>query len=263
MTTIEYRELVDDEEFETRAAVTDDGGKSLDGYAIRFNVWSLDLGGWKERIAPVAVDKTLKRNGTRNDIYALANHDSGKVLGNTRSGTLVLTPDDRGVHDKIALPDTSYANDLHVVVDRKDVRGQSFGMSVVNDEWNTDFTERQVNELRLHEVSVVTFPAYPQTSISARSLAMFAAKTGTERDDLANAFEALRSGADLSDEHRDLLVEAVNRSRTDVDEAGAVIEQLNDEARAESEAADLAQRAALADHFALIERKHSLQLASL
>lgn len=264
MTTIEYREVVDDEEFCTRAATTEDGVKSLEGYAIRFGVWSLDLGGFKERIAAVAVEKTLGRNGKRNDIYALHNHDSSKVLGNTRAGTLVLTPDERGLHDKIAMPDTSYANDLLVSVGRRDVRGQSFGMSVPKggDEWNSDFTERQVNELRLHEVSVVTFPAYPQTSISARSLAMFAAATGTERDELAEAFEALRSGVELTDEYRDLLVEAVHRSRTEPDEATEVVRAIED-ATEDTEAIDLAQRAALADHFALIERKHSLQLASL
>ena len=130
MTVIEYREVADVEEFETRASVTDDGAKVLSGYAFRYNSWSLDLGGFKERLAPSSADKTLR---ARNDIKALANHDSSKVLGSTKARTLEIESDSAGARDVITLPDTTYAHDLWTVVDRRDVRGQSFGMSVVAD----------------------------------------------------------------------------------------------------------------------------------
>ena len=233
-TLIEYRESVDDDEFETRASVADDGTKILSGYAFRYNSWSLDLGGWKERLASNSADKTLS---ARNDIKALANHDSSKVLGSTRARTLTINSDSAGAKDEISLPDTTYANDLWTSVERRDTRGQSFGMSVVADEWNKDWTERTVVEFRLHEVSVVTFPAYPTTSVSARSLAMFEARSGRSRDDLAGAIEALRFG-DVSDEQADILTEAIQRSRSvDPDEAAAVIEAIEDETR-ETDPAD-------------------------
>lgn len=237
MATIEYREITDDGEFETRASVTDDGSKVLEGYAFRYGSWSLDLGGFRERLAPGAADVTLR---SRNDIKALANHDSSKVLGSTRAKTLTIESDSAGARDRIVLPDTSFANDLWVSVDRRDIRGQSFGFSTVSDEWNSDYTERTITEFRLHEVSVTAFPAYPTTSVSARALAMFEARSGRSRDDLANAIEALRNGV-VTDEHADILAEAIQRSRgVSDDDAAALIrdvEQLSEETReAEPEA---------------------------
>ena len=166
MTVIEYREVADVEEFETRASVSDDGAKILSGYAFRYNSWSLDLGGFKERLAPSSADKTLR---ARNDIKALANHDSSKVLGSTKARTLEIESDSAGARDIITLPDTTYAHDLWTVVDRRDVRGQSFGMSVVADEWNADYTERRILEVKLFDVSVVTYPANPATVVQLRA----------------------------------------------------------------------------------------------
>jgi len=228
MTTIEYRDIAVDES-EMRAT-DDEGQKRTVGYASRFNVWSLDLGGFREQIRPGAFDKTLR---SRNDIKGLINHDSSKVIGSTRVGTLTLVPDERGLWNEKILPDTTYANDHYVVVKRGDVRGQSFGFSVPTggDEWNADWTERYVNELRLHETSDVTFPAYPQSTVSARSLAMFEARSGRSRDVLAEAVESLLRG-DVTDEHADVLTEAIQRSRgVSDDEAAAVIEAIEDETR--------------------------------
>lgn len=249
-TLIEYREVADEGDFETRATVADDGSKVLEGYAFRYNSWSLDLGGFRERLAPGSADVTLR---ARNDIKALANHDSSKVLGSTRSKTLEIESNSEGARDRIILPDTTYANDLWTIVDRRDVRGQSFGMSVVADEWNTDYTERIVHEFRLHEVSIVAFPAYPQTSVSARSLAMFEARSGRSRDDLAAAIDALRTGT-ITDEHADILAEAITRSRgvSDEDAAGVI--------RAVEEVAEDATRAAEADVDELFVRRARLRL---
>lgn len=229
MTThIEYRD-VDLDGSETRATEAD-GQKRTVGYAARFGVWSLDLGGFREMLRPTAFDKTLRAG---NDIKALINHDASKVIGSTRAGTLTLNPDERGLWNEKSLPDTTYANDHYVVVQRGDVHGQSFGFSVPQggDEWNKDFSNRYVNEVRLHETSDVTFPAYPQTSVSARSLAMFEARSGRSRDDLAAAIESLRSG-ELTEEYADVLTEAIQRMRGVRDEdAAQLIAAIDDEVR--------------------------------
>lgn len=193
---------------EIRADEGEDG-KRISGYAARFNSWSEDLGWFREQIDPEAFTRTLK---SRNDIKALVNHDPSQVIGSTRAGTLELELDDKGLRDSVLLPDTTYANDLHTVVKRRDVSGQSFGFSVVRDEWNADGTERRLLEVRLHEVSIVTFPAYRATTASARMLHLLAKRTEQDVDALADAFAALQSGGELTGDQAALLVEAVDRS---------------------------------------------------
>lgn len=152
-----------------------DGARHLKGYAIRFHALSLDLGGFQEQIAPEAVDRTL-RDAT--DVRALVDHDSGKVIGRTRAGTLTLSKDSKGLRVDIE-PDTeiSYARDIMRAVARGDVSGMSFGFRVLEEAW--DFEEdpylRTVLDMELREVSVVSFPAYPSTDISVakRSLESF------------------------------------------------------------------------------------------
>lgn len=203
---VEYRHIAADD-CEMRADEGDD--KVLRGYAARFESRSEDLG-FREVIDPEAFTRTLK---ARNDVKALVNHDSTLVIGSTRAGTLELSIDDRGLADVIHLPETTYANDLHTVVKRKDVDGQSFGFSVVRDEWSADYSQRRLLEVRLHEVSVVTFPAYRQTSVSARALQRLAHRTALDADALADALDALSLGSEISDDQAAVLLEAVDRSR--------------------------------------------------
>jgi HK97 family phage prohead protease len=203
---VEYRHIAADD-CEMRADEGDD--KVLRGYAARFESRSEDLG-FREVIDPEAFTRTLK---ARNDVKALVNHDSTLVIGSTRAGTLDLSIDDRGLADVIHLPETTYANDLHTVVKRKDVDGQSFGFSVVRDEWNADYSQRRLLEVRLHEVSVVTFPAYRATTVSARALQRLAHRTALDADALADALDALSLGSEISDDQAAVLLEAVDRSR--------------------------------------------------
>jgi HK97 family phage prohead protease len=167
--TLEYRHISGDAS-ELRSASE---GNILSGYAAKFNAQSEDMG-FREVIDPEAFERTLK---ARNEVKAYVNHDSSMVIGSTRSGTLELSTDGTGLADIIHLPQTSYAADLREVVSRGDVSGQSFGFSVVRDEWNKDYSERRLIEVRLHEVSIVAFPAYASTSISARALARLAHRT--------------------------------------------------------------------------------------
>jgi len=210
--TIEYRQLSGDL---TELRAVDDDKMNFDGYAAKFNSRSEDLG-FREWIEPGAFARSLK---SRNEIKAFVNHDTNLVIGSTRAGTLTLDEDAKGLHDTISLPDTTYARDLSVSVARGDTSGQSFGFSVVRDEWNPDYTERRLLEVRLHEVSVVTgFPAYTSTTASVRALAFLAHRTEQDPDALAEAFNALQNGSDLSDDQANVLLESIDRSRVKVTE---------------------------------------------
>jgi HK97 family phage prohead protease len=203
--TVEYRAWMP-EDAEMRA---DGDGMSFTGYAIRWDVPSEPLP-FTERIAPGATTRSLR---SRNEVKAFVNHDTNLVIGSTRAGTLRMTEDDKGLLAQIDLPDTSYARDLSVSVQRGDVSGMSFGFSVVKDDWSDDYSQRTIKELRLHEVSVVTgFPAYRQTTAAVRAMPMIAKRSGVDMDALSDAFDALGSGT-LSDDQYALLSEAVDRAR--------------------------------------------------
>lgn len=150
--------------------------KRIKGYAIVFNSLSLDLGGFREQIAPEAVDRTLSE---ALDVRALVDHDSGKVIGRTRSGTLDLRKDKKGLRVDIE-PDTeiSYARDILRAVARGDVSGMSFGFRVLGDEWDFEPKTpiRTVTDMRISEVSIVTFPAYTATNVEAAKRSLEAAQ---------------------------------------------------------------------------------------
>lgn len=151
-----------------------DDGRRLRGYAIVFHRLSLDLGGFRERILPEAVTRTL-RDGA--DVRALIDHDSAKVLGRTRAGTLRLDADGHGLRVDIDPPDTTVARDLLESVRRGDITGMSFAFKTLDDTWDKEAGEtiREVRDMEIYEVSVVSFPAYPQTDVSVaqRSLREF------------------------------------------------------------------------------------------
>lgn len=137
------------------------------GYAAVFDKFSDDLGGFVEKIARGAFQKSLKSD----DVRALFNHDPNYVLGRTKPGTLRLTEDEKGLAIEIDPPETQWARDLQVSIDRGDISQMSFGFRVVADDWkhvNGKASERTLIEVRLFDVSPVTFPAYPQTTVKVR-----------------------------------------------------------------------------------------------
>jgi uncharacterized protein len=213
--SMEIRELTADLA-ELRAADESDG-MTLHGYAARFNSRSEDMG-FREVIEPGAFARSLK---ARNDVKALLNHNSDIVLGSTRAGTLVLTEDDRGLADTISLPETTAGKDTAVSVRRGDITAQSFGFSVVKDEWNNDYSQRRLLEVRLHEVSVVAFPAYRATSVNVRAIARLAKRTEQDAETLADAVQALERGDELTADQAGVLMEAVDRSTPKADEPPA------------------------------------------
>ncbi|MDX0432690.1 HK97 family phage prohead protease [Sinorhizobium medicae] len=149
---------------ETRAG---DEKRTLVGYAAVFDV-SADIGGWWiERIAPGAFAEAIA-----GDVRALVDHDAGRVIGRTKSGTLRLSEDSRGLAVEVDVPDTTDGNDLWTLVERGDISGMSFGFRVTKQEWDQtgDMPVRTIQAVDLFEVSAVAFPAYDDTELGKRSL---------------------------------------------------------------------------------------------
>lgn len=139
------------------------------GYAAVFDSPSEPLP-FTETIRPGAFKRTL--NSGR-EVRMFLNHNSDFVLGSTRSGTITLSEDGRGLLVEGILPETSYGRDLATLMQRGDVHSMSFGFSIPRngDAWSDDGQARELREIILHEVSVVTgFPAYPETEATVRSV---------------------------------------------------------------------------------------------
>jgi uncharacterized protein len=141
------------------------------GYAIVFDRLSENLGGFRESIAPSAVDRTLK-DGI--DLRALVDHDSARILGRLSAGTLRVEKDANGLRVEIDPPATSSGQDIVESIRRRDVQGMSFAFRTMpeGDDWDfkTDPPTRVVTDMLVREVSIVTWPAYPQTEVALRSL---------------------------------------------------------------------------------------------
>jgi HK97 family phage prohead protease len=141
--------------------------RTIAGYAAVFNSVT-DIGGFfREQIAPGAFATQVTE-----DVRALFDHDSAHVLGRTKSGTLRLSEDERGLAVEIDLPDTQIARDLRESMARGDIDGMSFGFRVTDETWDRSgkVPLRTISGVELLEVSVVTFPAYADTEIGLRSL---------------------------------------------------------------------------------------------
>jgi HK97 family phage prohead protease len=194
-------------QFELRAAASGNG-MTFSGYAAVFNSDSEPLP-FIERIMPGAFAKSLK---SRNNIRMYMNHDSSMLLGTTKSKTVRLLEDSKGLYVDADLPDTSVGRDLSVLMQRGDVDSMSFGFTVPQggDRWSDDGSRRELKQIRLYEVSVVTgFPAYAATSAQVRSFDALATRTGIDADQLAVAITALEAGQTLDPNHAALLRETV------------------------------------------------------
>jgi hypothetical protein len=165
---------------DVEARQAEDGTMRLRGYAAVFNDASVPLP-FKETIAPGAFRKTLSETP---DVRLLINHE-GLPLARTKNGTLTLTEDDRGLFMDAIIADTNEGRDLYKLVERGDVDQMSFAFRVIRQKWNEDRTTRTLTEVSLADgdVSVVTYPAYPTTSVEAREAlrkAIDAVKEGRE-----------------------------------------------------------------------------------
>ena len=151
-----------------------DGTMRLAGYAAVFDDPSVPLP-FVERIAPGAFRKTLSETP---DVRLLINHE-GLPLARTKNGTLTLTEDSRGLYMDAEIADTTEGRDLYKLVERGDVDQMSFAFRVIRQKWSEDRSMRTLIELSLADgdVSIVTYPAYPTTSVEARERIMEAIKS--------------------------------------------------------------------------------------
>jgi HK97 family phage prohead protease len=149
----------------------------LRGVAAAYNSLSKNLGGFCERIAPGAFTRSLNSG---KDLKCLYNHETGVVLGSRRAGTLTVEDTKRGLEFRCQLnPASQQHRDIYESVKRGDVADMSFGFNVdpngdefdqAKDEKGQRFLRRTLKSVDLHEISVVTFPAYNSTAVSARSI---------------------------------------------------------------------------------------------
>ena len=170
------------QDIEARQA--DDGTMRLRGYAAVFNDSSLPLP-FKETIAPGAFRKTLSETP---DVRFLINHE-GLPLARTKNGTLTLTEDSRGLMIDAEIADTTEGRDLYKLIARGDVDQMSFAFRVIRQKWNEDRSMRTLTEVSLSDgdISAVTYPAYPTTSIEAREA-------------LRHAIDAVKEGREVTGE---------------------------------------------------------------
>jgi HK97 family phage prohead protease len=217
------RRVKTDVDFELRVEATESDGMRFTGYAAVFDSDSEPLP-FIERIMPGAFRRSLK---SRNEVKLFKNHNMDEVLASTRSKTLRLSEDSKGLLAEATLPDTTAGRDLAVLMKRGDVHAMSFGFSVPNrgDSWSDDGMTRQLKEIRLHEVSIVTgFPAYEATTASVRSLDILATRTNVDVDALADALTKLESGEKLPNIQADLLQEVVTKLRENTPSSDELLE---------------------------------------
>jgi HK97 family phage prohead protease len=159
----EYREL---------RASSKGRGRTVEGYAAVFDSPSdVLLNQFMDLISPLTFRRSL-RSGP--DVCALVDHEPRLILGRKSAGTLELREDSNGLWFRIpSVPDTSYGNDLLESLKRGDACACSFGFETVSDRWREDtdangWPVRELLEVSLFDVSIVTYPDYPNTSLGLR-----------------------------------------------------------------------------------------------
>lgn len=146
---------------EVRAA-----GRKLEGYAATFGT-EARVSDFTEIILPGAFRGALSAS---RDVLALVDHDPAKLLARTRSGSLRLAEDPRGLSFSLDLPETQAGRDVLALAERGDLGGMSFGFTVAKDGERWHGKRRELRSLVLHEISVVSaWPAYQGTSVQARA----------------------------------------------------------------------------------------------
>ena len=190
---------------ETIKAV-DDEKMIVEGYALRFNTLSNDLGGFVETISPEAL-----KEADLSDVRCLIDHDSSKVLGRTTSETLELKVDDEGLYFRTQLPNTTYAKDLYENIRLGNINQCSFGF--ILDEDGDEFEKREDGLFKrtlrkiksLFDVSIVTYPAYNDTQVAPALRSIEQIKEQELADIKAKQQEEVRKQTELLKMQLDLL----------------------------------------------------------
>lgn len=137
---------------------------SLVGYASTFDT-PYEIQGIVETIDKRAFDRTLKEQP---DVFALLGHDPNRVLARTKAGSLKLSVDERGLRVEIVPIDTQDGRDVVQLIRSGHLDAMSFGFVVAEDDvqLRDGKPHRNITDLHLHEVSIVTWPANPSATIS-------------------------------------------------------------------------------------------------
>lgn len=149
----------------------EDGTRTLNGYAVKWEMKSHTMG-WFTRFREQFKKGAFTESLNKEDQRALWSHDTSKVLGRTKNGTLRLYEDDIGLRFELDLADTTLGEDAYKTIKRGDVDGVSFGFRMKKEEWDEsdpDNITRTITQADLFEISPVGFPAYPDSQVSARS----------------------------------------------------------------------------------------------
>lgn len=178
-------------------------GRTFTGYASVFNQPSLPLP-FTEIVKPGAFKRSLQ---SRSRMMLLWNHDTSNPLASTRNGSLRMVEDSHGLLVTATLPDTTLGRDIAELVRTGVIDAMSFGFSVKRDSWSGDGQTRYLDDVDLYEVSLVSTPAYEQTSgtVSVRST------DGISADALADALLKIESGDELDSEQGALMRDVIER----------------------------------------------------
>lgn len=175
----EYRSFA-----EFRLAEAEAGEMVVEGYAVVFNsptvMYSLGEDEYKEQI-----DRNAFAGTDMTDVILNYNH-AGKVVARTRNKTLQLSVDDRGLYIRARLDGTEEGRRLYEEIQGGYLDKMSFAFSVGDEDYDGASLTRTIKQIkRLYDVSVVSLPAYDDTSVSARSY--FSAVAERERKALVSA----------------------------------------------------------------------------
>lgn len=156
--------------YDVELRALNDESREVEGYAVVFNA-STDLGWFTEEIDSRAFDNTDMSN-----VYLLFNHDENNVLAGTSNGSLRMSIDEHGLKQTSEIIDTNVGEDTLKLVKNGLINKMSFAFSIDRDggeEWigGEEKDHRIIRKIdKLYDVSLVTYPAYPQTNAYARSL---------------------------------------------------------------------------------------------
>ena len=153
---------------ELRSETADDGTITVRGYAAVFDEEATGLP-FREVIKPGAFARSLQRG---DDVFLLVNHDTDQLpLARRSSGTLQLVEDDRGLLIRAELdPANPRAAEVASVLARNDASQMSFAFKVAEGgSRKAKDGLRELTDLDLFEVSIVTWPAYAQTEVGLRA----------------------------------------------------------------------------------------------
>ena len=168
----EYRSL------EIRKAEQRDGEEKnyiVEGYATTFgDTYELYRDG--NYIVKETVDRNAFKNTDMSDVVFQINHE-GRVYARTRNGSIQLDMDDHGLHHRTDLGLTSSSRSVFEDVDAGLYDRMSFAFTVTNDSYTEEeqadgtiiLTRTILDVGKLYDISVVDFPANPNTAISART----------------------------------------------------------------------------------------------